>query len=186
MSAWKTSSESLKTRNQLPERGVKITISQEVFTEGQRWVQTCRPVWGGSPVSSSPGEDDPSLHEPRRSHFCRCCLCTGDTGQKQTLAGVKAPRSVTCSFIYFTSVSAGAALVPLPPPAAGSCGFQAAPASRRGTNKQALTGLGGNRRNDDMNGTKYKTKNEVLVMGNRHAQFHPFLQLLKQQRTQEI
>lgn len=132
MSAWKTSSESLKTRNQLPERGVKITISREVFTEGQRWVQTCRPVWGGSPVCSSPGEGDPSLHEPRRSHFCCCCPCTRDTGQKQTLAGVTAPRSVTCSFIYFTSWGCTG------PPHPGSCGFQAAPASWSETDKQAL------------------------------------------------
>ena len=46
MSAWKASSESLKTRDQLPERGVKMTIGQEIFTERQQWVQTRQPACG--------------------------------------------------------------------------------------------------------------------------------------------
>lgn len=53
MLAWKTPSESVKTRNQLLRKSVKITISQEVFMKGQPRVQTCQPTWEGSDISYS-------------------------------------------------------------------------------------------------------------------------------------
>lgn len=99
MLAWKTSSESGQTRNQLLKRGVEITISQEVFTKGQLWVWICgarvRRVKCKLLVCSRP-----CTHYHSTNTKEDACLYCGlrYAGKKQTMAKVEMIQSFVPSF----------------------------------------------------------------------------------------